>query len=304
MDWNCAKAELMASSLSKPVEKRFALGSDHGPRTPVVSIVTVLRSALAILSCFGLACHDVPEAAGIDCSKRPIRIGVASSLREVALSLRLELRSREQALDTEMIFGASNILARQLALGAPIDILVSADAEIVDDLTQRGLLTPGSAIEFARGRLALLARADWPPGISGLAALGSSALRRVALPSPSVPLGRYARFWLDKKGLLGRLEGKIVTTEHARATLSAVDAGHVDLAIVYESDARLARRAVVLARIEPSEYPPIRYLAARAAAAPSCPSIDEALAAWADPFMHRQLAVVGFLPAPSTKAVR
>lgn len=260
------------------------------------------RLAMALILAFGLACHDAPVDTADDCLERSVRMGVASSLREVALSLRQTLLERDDPVDVEMIFGASSTHARQIALGAPMDLLVSADAAIVDDLVQRGLLTPDSILEFARGRLVLAASANWQSPIPGIGALDSRELNRIAVPSAAVPLGRYVRHWLEKQGRLEQLEGKIVTTEHARATLSAVDAGHVDLAIVYESDARLAHRAVLLAIIEPSDYPPIRYVAARVAAAPACPSIDEALVAWANPTTSERLAELGFLPAGSAEA--
>jgi len=272
-----------------------------------MSTVTLYRSALVIISVFGLACPDAHRDTTSDCSDRIIRMGVASSLREVALSLRQALLTRNEPIAVEMIFGASSALARQLALGAPMDIFVSADAEIVDDLVRRGLLTADSTLEFARGRLSLVANADWLSDNPGVDVLDSPNLKRIAIPSAAVPLGRYARFWLQRKGRLDRLKGKIVTTEHARATLSAVDAGHVDIAIVYESDARLAHSAIALAQIEPSEYPPIRYVAARVTATTTCPSIDasidEALAAWASPATSERLAGIGFLPVDSTESL-
>jgi molybdate transport system substrate-binding protein len=240
-------------------------------------------------------------------------MGVASSLREVASSLEQELLARDEPIDVDMIYGASSAHARQLMHGAPMDVLVSADAAIVEDLVRRGLIVSGSVFEFARGRLVLIASENWNspgPGVSkqnipklGIDALDAPELKRIAVPSAAVPLGRYVRHWLESGGRLDELEGKIVTTEHARATLSAVDAGHVDLAIVYESDARLADRAVVLARIEPSEYPAIRYVAARVAAAPACPAIGEALAAWAIPTTSARLVELGFLPAGPMEAL-
>jgi molybdate transport system substrate-binding protein len=272
------------------------LGSGDESRTHVVSIVTVLRSMLVICSVFGLACHDSDASVAVDCDDRPVRMGVASSLREIAVLLGQDSLTRDESFEFEMIFGASSALARQLSLGAPMDILVSADAEIVSDLVDRNLLAADSAVEFARGRLALVARADWPALNAGLDALDDSSLHRVAIPSMAVPLGRYARHWLEARGQIDRLKGRIVTTEHARATLSAVDSGHVDLAIVYESDTRLARRAVVLATIKSSEHPPIRYVAARAIAAPPCTSIDTALSAWTLPSTSTRLISLGFLP--------
>ena len=120
----------MASRACGPVEKRFALGSENGFLTPVLSIVTAVHSVLAIVSIFGLACHDAPGGEPVDCSGRSVRMGVASSLREVARPLREELLARDEPIDVEMIFGASSTHARQLALGAPMraeDILVSLD---------------------------------------------------------------------------------------------------------------------------------------------------------------------------------
>ena len=170
-----------------------------------MSTVTPFRSALAIVVFCALGCLDASGGAGIDCEQRRVRMSVASSLRETALSLREELLSHDRPIDVELIFGASNTLARQLALGAPMDVLVSADAEIVDDLVQRHLLAPDSVVEFARGRLVLAARRDWTLRDVGLDALDSPELERIAIPAASVPLGRYARDWLERVGRLDQL---------------------------------------------------------------------------------------------------
>ena len=92
--------------------------------------------------------------------------------------------------------------------------------------------------------------------------LFGSEVRRIALPGEAVPLGRYARDWLRAHGLESELDERVVLTEHARATLSAVELGQVDLAIVYATDARLARRAQLVYEIPPNEQPTIRYGAA------------------------------------------
>jgi molybdate transport system substrate-binding protein len=82
------------------------------------------------------------------------------------------------------------------------------------------------------------------------------------MPDGAVPVGRYAREWLAGLGLLAALEPRIVPTEHARATLAAVDAGHADAAILYATDARLARSARVAFAIPDDDQPTILYVAA------------------------------------------
>jgi molybdate transport system substrate-binding protein len=265
----------------------------------------ILRRALAVAclcGLIGLACRDGQhdEASdgfetSLDCVDRPVRVAVASSLRELALSLRRHLASQQPSIGLELIFGASSAHARQLSQGAPIDIFVSADARIIDDLVGREFLIEGSRLEFAHGQLSLVAHPNWSPRLSASSALESDELQRLAVPSAAVPLGRYARAWLASRGLLERLSGKIVVTEHARATLAAVDAGLVDLAIVYRSELRLAKRASELAAIDPSEHPAIRYVAARTTSAPDCSGINDAIAAWGQPFLQSELASAGFL---------
>jgi molybdate transport system substrate-binding protein len=92
--------------------------------------------------------------------------------------------------------------------------------------------------------------------------LARPELRRIAVPGGAVPVGRYAREWLAARGLLAALERRLVATEHARASLAAVDAGDVDAAIAYATDARLAASARVAFEIPAAEQPEIVYEAA------------------------------------------
>jgi len=65
---------------------------------------------------------------------------------------------------------------------------------------------------------------------------------------------------------------------HARATLAAVDGGHVDLAIVYATDARLARRARIVYEIPLGDRPPIAYSAVRTTGAKEIETAEHFLA--------------------------
>ena len=229
-------------------------------------------------------------------------MAVASSLREIALLLRQELLAAETPIQLELVLGASSTHARQLRLGAPLDIIVSADEEIVRDLTQNGFVAGPLQLQFARGQLSLIARPKWASGKPMPVQLDAARFERLAIPSAAVPLGRYARAWLGSLDLLETLKGKIVVTEHARATLAAVDSGLVDLAIVYRSEVRLAKNALAVSEIDSSDHPPIRYVAARATRAPACSSIDVAIAGWARPRVQSELLRAGFIPIASMGA--
>jgi molybdate transport system substrate-binding protein len=91
-------------------------------------------------------------------------------------------------------------------------------------------------------------------------------VKHLALPAPVVPVGRCAREWLARKGLLKVVEMRALHTENARAALAAVDAGNADAAIVYATDARVAKSAKVAFEIPPNEQPRIVYVALAAKA--------------------------------------
>jgi molybdate transport system substrate-binding protein len=284
----------------------------HGDHRVVLAAPLRWASALALAALAPLACSEPasnlrnasrsagPESAG--CGAEPVRMGVAASLREIALAIvhDLEDRAGGDPIAVELSLGASSALARQIELGAPIDVLVSADAGIVERLAARGRVEADSTVEIARGRLVLIAREDSPWVDRGLAALSSAEWQRIALPAPAVPLGRYARAWLEARDLLDPLRGRIVLTEHARATLAAVEQGHVDLAIVYASDARVGHGLRVLAELDPVDHPSIRYVAARSARARPCDEVDRVLRAWTGERARVRLDDAGFAPPEAT----
>lgn len=270
-----------------------------------------LRELCSILIASGLALSCSGDSdAGADqvsvCAHRPVRMAVASSLKEIAVGITESLSSRVPSIEVELILGASSAHARQLTLGAPIDVIVSADAEIIDQLRDQRLVASDSLTEIARGRLVLLEspqRAERNGTRDPADILRHSDFQRLAVPAAAVPLGRYARRWLESRGLAEGLTGRLVTTEHARATLAAVDTGHVDFAIVYASDARLARRARLVAEIDSGQHPAIRYVAARSLNSPPCDSIGAAHGAWSEPAARAELVRSGFL-APGAGLVR
>ena len=184
-----------------------------------------------------------------------LRVGAAASLRETVEAGSRQFEAARGDVRVRVSFGASSALAAQIRAGAPLDVLLSADLEIAQALAEAGLADPPRVL--ARNRLAVVASPD--------ARLGGPDdllnLRRIAVPEHAVPVGRYARQWLAARGLLDALRPRLVSTEHARATLAAADHGAVDAAIVYVTDARLARRVRPAFEIPPAEQPEILYAA-------------------------------------------
>ena len=204
-----------------------------------------------------LAMPSLAAAAGDDRAPRDLRsdhrppelvVAAAASLRAPLADAVRRLDSKGAASRILSSFGASSALARQIEAGAPIDVFLSADEAIVDALIGSGSVRPETRRRLATNSVVLLVSA----AVAGRGQLptwsDADVLRRIALPDGAVPLGAAGRRWLVAEGVLDVVAPRLVRTEDARATLAAVEAGHVDAAIVWSSDARLARHAQVALR--------------------------------------------------------
>ena len=157
-------------------------------------------------------------------------------------------------------FASSDVLLSQIAKGAPVDVLATADAESMDRAEKQRLLSPGSRRVLLHNTLGLVVPARSPARITGLESLQDMSVRRIALGNPaSVPAGRYARGALQAAGSWSKLESKFILAQNVRQALDYVARGEVDAAIVYATDAAImperVRLAATIATPQPIEYP-------------------------------------------------
>jgi molybdate transport system substrate-binding protein len=176
-------------------------------------------------------------------------VAAASSLQD---ALRVIADNYQRASNDRVLFNfaGSNVLALQIRAGAPVDIFLAADEK-----------TMNSVDPFVIARRPLLS--NTLVVVSNIRMRNPRELlraRRIALGDPNaVPAGVYAREYLQRIGLWRDLLPKIVPMENVRAALAAADGGNVDAAIVYRTDATLARRARVAFEIGGPDAPHIVY---------------------------------------------
>jgi molybdate transport system substrate-binding protein len=153
-------------------------------------------------------------------------------------------------------FGSSSDLARQIQAGAPADVFFSADTAKMDALEKAGLVQAADRREFLSNALVVVVPADSTAKIASANDLLN--LPKIALADPAaVPVGVYAKKWLTGLGLWEKLEPKIVPTLDVRASLAAVESGGVPAAIVYRTDAEIAKKSKIAFTVE--NGPPILY---------------------------------------------
>jgi len=225
-----------------------------------------------------------------------IIVAAAASLREPIQELTEVFALGHPEIEIRTTFGASGTLARQIRLGAPIDIFISADERWILDLAERGFVPAGAYFPLVGNRLVIVARPRFGTRIAGPEDLLTPALERFALPSTAVPLGAYAREWLEAKAILQPLQARLISTEHARATLVAVEEGHADAAVIYTSDTRYAKKSEILLEIPLPEQPTITYSAALLERAHSSAPAAQFMAMLGGPEARQRLVAAGFVP--------
>jgi molybdate transport system substrate-binding protein len=140
-------------------------------------------------------------------------------------------------------FGGSNVLARQILNGAPVDLFVSADEAQMKLIEAAGAIAPDSRVDLLGNKLAVVLSSS-APAVKDAEGLAQPGIRRMALGDPdAVPAGVYAKQYLQSAGVWDRLLSRIVPVANVRAALTAVETGNVEVAIVYESDLAAASRA-------------------------------------------------------------
>src|SRR5688500_18783947 len=88
----------------------------------------------------------------------PLTISAAVSLTEALEEVAAAYRAAGGAPVT-FNFAGSNVLARQIVNGAPVDVFVSADETQMEVVARAGMVVEGSRVEVASNALVLVADA-------------------------------------------------------------------------------------------------------------------------------------------------
>jgi molybdate transport system substrate-binding protein len=166
-------------------------------------------------------------------------VSLSEALQEVAAAF-----ERQRRVRIVVNLAASNVLARQIAAGAKTDVFISADAIQMEVVRRAGVVR--REVDLLLNRLVVLVAADSAVALSSAGDLRRPEIARIAIGDPAgVPAGAYAKRYLEHEQVWDVLQPKIVTTASVRGALAALDAGNAEAAIVYQTDARIARRARV-----------------------------------------------------------
>jgi molybdate transport system substrate-binding protein len=196
-------------------------------------------------------------------SAAEITVSAAASLSNAFKELSQAYEAVHPGDQVLLNFAASDALVAQIAKGAPVDVFASADQEAMDKAAQQQLLTAGTRKNFASNTLVLVVPSASTVPVRSLADLRLPSVARVTMGNPAgVPVGRYARRALEKAGLWGGVEPKVVFGASVRQSLDYVARGEVDAGFVYATDALVMKDKVKVALPVPTETPVLYPIAA------------------------------------------
>ncbi len=213
------------------------------------------RSALVLI----VAC-----LAALPAQAAEIRVFAAASLRS-ALDRVAADHEAATGDDVTISYAGSGTLARQILLGAPADIFVSANTGWMDEVAKAGLIAGDRRRDILGNRLVLIAHeameetAIGPDlDLSGMLGDGRLAMALV----DSVPAGQYGKAALEYLGLWDSVAPAVAQADNVRAALALVATGEAPLGIVYATDARAEPQVRVIGTFPEESHPPITYPAA------------------------------------------
>lgn len=199
-------------------------------------------------------------------SARDVTVFAASSLTD-ALSDVGHAYETSSGESVHFSFASSSTLARQITLGAPADIYVSADQRWMDYVQKHDRIQVDSRIDLLANQLVLIAprasRVDHVDLQSGVDLSMLLDAGRLAVGNPMhVPAGIYARQALTSLHAWKAVKNHLARAANVRAALALVALGASPLGVVYRTDAIASGKVKIVGTFPADSHKPVVYPAA------------------------------------------
>lgn len=157
-------------------------------------------------------------------------------------------------------FAASALLASQLRMGVPVDLIFLADTPQMDALEKEGWIQSESRQNVAATTIVMSVNRESPLVIHGPEDLLSPKVGRIAVGDPDLSAsGASMKKYLETRGIWQQLGSRLVLTANGRATLMAVEDDKVGVGLLYKVDVLISRRAKVAYEIPTQDLAPVAF---------------------------------------------
>jgi molybdate transport system substrate-binding protein len=223
-----------------------------------------------------------------------LTVSAAASLTQAFKAVAAAFERQRPATRVRFNFGASDVMVQQIIMGAPVDVLASADQAAMDRAVEAGVVDRASRVDFATNQLVVIVPSGQANVPHSVAQLAAATVRRVTYGNPaSVPVGRYTQAALQQAGVWAAVNAKGIAAQNVRQALAYVARGEVDAGIVFATDAAIMPDAVRVVAELPSALP-ITYPIARVTHSRASADADAFVAFVRSPQGQRVLVEHGF----------
>lgn len=170
------------------------------------------------------------EPAASSSAPKELTVFAAASLTGTFTDLGKTFEAAHPGTTVKFNFGSSATLAQQITQGAPADVFAAASPATMKTVTDASLA--GAPATFVRNKLQIAVPAGNPAKVDDLKDLADPKVK-VALCAQQVPCGAAAVKALDAAGLKVT---PVTLEQDVKATLTKVQLGEVDAALVYTTD--------------------------------------------------------------------
>ena len=190
----------------------------------------LLIAGAVLLMLLEAGCQSNPSKNGQG-NSQDLTVAAAANLTDALAEIGPRFTSKT-GIRVVFSFGATADLARQIENGAPFDVFAAADTEHVEQLERKGLLTPGTRVLYARGRLVM-----WLPGsnlsVERVQDITTKAFERIAIAKPDVaPYGRATVESLRALGIWSEIEAKVVYAQNVSQAKQYAATGNAEVAFI------------------------------------------------------------------------
>lgn len=192
-----------------------------------LSLIAAVASVFALGAC-GSPTEDEGRASAAP--ESALTVFAAASLTGTFTELGERFEAAHPGSKVTFNFGSSATLAQQITQGAPADVFAAASPATMKTVADAGLA--GAQTVFVRNKLEIAVPPDNPAKVENLKDLTDPQVK-VALCAEQVPCGAAAVKALDAAGLKVT---PVTLEQDVKATLTKVQLGEVDAALVYRTD--------------------------------------------------------------------
>lgn len=231
----------------------------------------------------------------------------ATSTRD-ALQAIETVYERDHGVDLTFNFGSSGDLSNQIVAAAKADVFISADEKEMDEVEAAQLVASGTRRPLLSNQLVVIEPAGGPSIFATPfepSQLASADVELLSLGDvETVPAGRYAKAWLEERGIWNDVSDRILPGVDVRAALAAVESGGAQAGIVYRTDVARSRKARVVHAVPMDEGPQISYPIAVVAGRPNATEAQAFVDFLASPGARATFEEFGFVFLPAAEASR